>query len=73
MLSTAAVVGLILLGLGEFLSRLLHFSTGSLSIAGGIILIIPAITMVLGTAEPGGSEAIKEREQFRCASPSSRS
>ena len=67
MLSTAAVVGLILLGLGEFLSRLLHFSTGSLSIAGGIILIIIAITMVLGTAEPGGSEAIKERDPMRIA------
>src|SRR2546421_7589123 len=50
MLTTAAVVALILLGLGELLSRLLHFSTGSLSIAGGIILIIIAITMVLGNA-----------------------
>ncbi len=47
MLTTAAVVALILLGLGELLSRLLHFSTGSLSIAGGIILLIIAITMVL--------------------------
>ena len=53
MLTTAAVVALILLGLGEFLSRLLHFSTGSLSIAGGIILIIIAITMVLGSADTG--------------------
>jgi small neutral amino acid transporter SnatA (MarC family) len=34
MLTTAGVVGLILVGLGELLSRLLHFSTGSLSIAG---------------------------------------
>ena len=66
MLTTAAVVALILVGLGEFLSRLLHFSTGSLSIAGGIILIIIAITMVLGTGEPGG-EATRERDPMRIA------
>src|SRR5437588_12009736 len=67
MLTTAAVVALILLGLGELLSRLLHFSTGSLSIAGGIILVIIAITMVLGTGEPGGSDAISERDPIRIA------
>ncbi len=66
MLTTAAVVALTLLGLGELLSRLLHFSTGSLSIAGGIILVIIAITMVLGTAALGG-EAVKERDPMRIA------
>ena len=49
MLITAAVVAVILVGLGELLSRLLHFSTGSLSIAGGIIILIIAVTMVLGS------------------------
>ena len=67
MLTTAAVVALILVGLGEFLSRLLHFSTGSLSIAGGIILFIIAITMVRGTPEPGGDQAIKQRDPMRIA------
>ncbi len=67
MLTTATVVALILLGLGEFLSRLLHFSTGSLSIAGGIILIIIAITMVLGSADAGDSSAIKGRDPMRIA------
>ena len=67
MLTTATVVALILLGLGEFLSRLLHFSTGSLSIAGGIILIIIAITMVLGSADAGDSEAVKGRDPMRIA------
>ena len=52
MLTTAGVVAVILIGLGELLARLLHFSTGSLSIAGGIILVIIAVTMVLGSAEP---------------------
>lgn len=49
MLATAGSVGLILVLLGEFLARLLHFSTGSLSIAGGIILFIISVTMVLGS------------------------
>src|SRR5947209_892075 len=47
MLTTAGVIAVILVGLGELLSRLLHFTTGSLSIAGGIILIIIAVGMVL--------------------------
>ncbi|MGA8333974.1 MAG: MarC family protein [Solirubrobacteraceae bacterium] len=67
MLTTAAVVALILVGLGEFLSRLLHFSTGSLSIAGGIILFIIAITMVRGSAEPDGNEAVTGRDPMRIA------
>ena len=67
MLTTAAVVALILVGLGEFLSRLLHFSTGSLSIAGGIILFIIAITMVRGTAETDGNQPVTERDPMRIA------
>jgi len=48
MLTTAAVVALILVVFGELLRRLLHFSTGALAIAGGILLLIIAVTMVLG-------------------------
>ena len=40
MIITAGVVALLLVGLGELLARLLHFSTGSLSVAGGLILVI---------------------------------
>ncbi len=67
MLRTAGVVALILVGLGEFLSRLLHFSTGSLSVAGGIILFLIAITMVRGSAEPDGGGAIAGRDPMRIA------
>jgi multiple antibiotic resistance protein len=67
MLTTAAVVGLILLGLGEFLSRLLHFSTGSLSIAGGIILFVISITMVLGNTQPKGDPALTAEDPMRIA------
>ena len=67
MLTTAGIVALLLLGLGELLARLLHFSTGSLSIAGGIILVIISVTMVLGTVEPQESRAIKGRDPMRIA------
>ena len=67
MVSTAGVVALILIGLGELLARLLHFSTGSLSVAGGIILLIIAVTMVTGTAERQESQASKERDPMRMA------
>ena len=52
MLMTAGTVAAILLLLGGFLSRLLHFSTGALSIASGIILFITAIRMVFGRDIP---------------------
>jgi multiple antibiotic resistance protein len=53
MLITAAVVALILVVFGELLRRLLHFSTGALAIAGGILLLIIAVTMVLGHGDAG--------------------
>ncbi len=65
MLTTAGLVGLLLVGMGEMLSRLLHFSTGSLSIAGGLILVIIAVTMVLGTGDPQERKAIKGRDPMR--------
>src|SRR4051812_34390594 len=48
MLTTAAVVAVVLVLLGELLRSLLHFSIGSLSIAGGVILLVLAVWMVLG-------------------------
>ena len=67
MLTTAGVVAVSLVALGELLSRVLHFSTGSLSIAGGIILGIIATTMVLGTVDPRESAAVKGRDPMRIA------
>jgi multiple antibiotic resistance protein len=52
MLTTAATVSMLLLVLGEVLRRLLHFSIGSLSIASGLILVIIAVFMVLGSGDP---------------------
>jgi multiple antibiotic resistance protein len=67
MLTTAGVVAVILVVLGELLSRLLHFSTGSLSVAGGLILIIIAATMVLGSTDPRDTKAIKGRDPAQIA------
>jgi small neutral amino acid transporter SnatA (MarC family) len=67
MLRTAGTVSVLLLGVGELLARLLHFSTGSLSVAGGVILLIIATTMVLGTTDAKESEAIKGRDPARLA------
>jgi small neutral amino acid transporter SnatA (MarC family) len=53
MLTTAAAVAVLLMVLGELLRGLLHFSIGSLSIAGGVILLVLAVWMVL--SPPDGS------------------
>jgi multiple antibiotic resistance protein len=53
MLTTAGVVSVILVALGELLTRLLHFSPGALSIAGGIVLLIIAVSMILGSLNLG--------------------
>ena len=54
MITTAAAVAALLLILGGILTRLLHFSPGALGVASGIVLLIIAVTMVLGQAEPAG-------------------
>ncbi len=53
MLTTAGIVAVLLMVLGELLRTLLHFTIGSLSIAGGVILLVLAVWMVL--APPNGS------------------
>ncbi len=54
MLITAALVAALLLILGGLLTRLLHFSPGALGVASGIILLIIAVTMVLGQGDGNG-------------------
>jgi MarC family membrane protein len=67
MLVTASVVAVLLILLGELLARLLHFSTGSLSIAGGIILVIIAVSMVLRSDDPHHDPVEEERDPMRVA------
>ena len=54
MLTTAATVAVLLMVLGELLRVLLHFTIGSLSIAGGVILLVIAVWMVLAPPTDSG-------------------
>ncbi len=54
MLTTAATVAVLLMVLGELLRTLLHFTIGSLSIAGGLILLVLAVWMVLKPSDGDG-------------------
>jgi len=48
---TATVVALLLLVAGAFFMRILHFTTSALTIAGGLILLILALNIVLSPAK----------------------
>jgi small neutral amino acid transporter SnatA (MarC family) len=68
MLGTAAAAAVVLLILGELLRKLLHFSTGSLAIAGGIILLIISASMVLRSDEqPVQEPSSQQRDPMRLA------
>ena len=64
MLITAATVAVALIVLGELLRTLLHFTIGSLSIAGGVILLVLAVWMVLGQGGGGHATAGKDPMQL---------
>jgi len=64
MVRTATVVALILVVLGAFLMKLLHFSPEALYIAGGIVFLLVALRML---AEAGGEERDRELENQRSA------
>jgi small neutral amino acid transporter SnatA (MarC family) len=54
MLVTAGTVAVVLVVFGELLRQLLHFTVGSLSIAGGVILLVVAVAMVLERQKADG-------------------
>jgi small neutral amino acid transporter SnatA (MarC family) len=68
MLTTAATVAVLLLILGGLLTRLLHFSPGALGVASGIILLIIAVTMVLGPRDQNSdSHPVEDRDPMQLA------
>ena len=68
MLTTATVVAALLVLFGELLTRLLHFSTGALAVAGGIVLLIIAVAMVLGLGDGSKAHAkVTETDPMRLA------
>ena len=67
MLTTAATAAVVLVVLGEVLRRLLHFSTGALGIAGGIVLLIIAVQMILSSADPETHRALQGKDAAQLA------
>jgi multiple antibiotic resistance protein len=68
MLTTATVVAVILVVFGGLLTKLLHFSAGALGVAGGIILLIIAVSMVLKSEDTETqSPALRPRDPLRLA------
>jgi small neutral amino acid transporter SnatA (MarC family) len=65
MMITAGAAAVLLIALGELLRGLLHFSVASLSIAGGVILLIQAVSMVLRSS--GGDKVIADRDPMELA------
>jgi len=61
---TATVVAILLLVAGVVFMRILHFTTGSLNIAGGLILLILALNMVLSPAKKEEPGAVPDEESL---------
>ena len=72
---TATIIAIVLLLAGVFIMKLLHFTTGALSIAGGLILLILALSIVLSPAEkkeesgPVSEEALMSMAIYPLAFP----
>ena len=62
MVTTAAAVALLLLVAGVIFMKLLHFSTGALTIAGGLILLILALNIVLSPAAKPDHDPVVDEE-----------
>ena len=67
MLTTAAVVALILLALGGMLTQLFHFSTGALGVASGIVLLIISVRMVLGQQQEAEQSQLEGKDPMELA------
>ncbi|MDG6256628.1 MAG: MarC family protein [Methanomicrobiaceae archaeon] len=64
---TAAIVSILLLFTGALLMRILHFSRGALAVAGGIILLVLALSMVLSRGENGKQGPVPEEKLLQMA------
>jgi small neutral amino acid transporter SnatA (MarC family) len=60
--TTATTVGIVLLVAGVVFMKVLHFSRGALTIAGGIILLLLALSIVLSPAKKEDHEAAPDEE-----------
>jgi small neutral amino acid transporter SnatA (MarC family) len=66
-IQTASAVAILLLLTGALMMRILHFSRGALAVAGGIILLVLALSIVLSKSEKGEQEAVSEQQLMQMA------
>lgn len=67
MVQTAVTTALILAVLGWFLMRLLHFTPGAANIAGGIVLILLALHMLISPGKDDHQEISSGRDAMQMA------
>jgi len=67
--TVAGTVALGLFALGAFIQQLLHFSIGALTIAGGLVLLLLGLKMVLGSTGGGGGEHSHKNPMSLATSP----
>jgi small neutral amino acid transporter SnatA (MarC family) len=68
MLTTASVTAVLLIIFGGLLTRLLHFSTGALAIAGGFILLVISTSMILSQGgKEGGPHDLTSTDPMKLA------
>ncbi len=67
MVQTAVTTALILGMLGWFLMRLLHFTPGAANIAGGIVLLLLALRMLVSPGKDDHHEAASGRDPMQMA------
>lgn len=68
MILTAGIVAVLLLLLGGILTRLLHFSPGALSVAGGVVLFLISLSMIRGSGDgQAGSQSLDGKDPMLLA------
>lgn len=67
MVTTGVTTALILAVVGWFLMRLLHFTPGSANIAGGIVLLLLALHMLVSPGKTDHDEDAKDRDPMQMA------
>ncbi len=68
MITTASVTAVLLIVFGGLLTKLLHFSTGALAIAGGLILFVISASMILRQGgKEGGQHEVTSTDPMKLA------
>ena len=67
MVQTAVTTALILVLLGWFLMRLLHFTSGAANVAGGIVLLLLALNMLVSPGKDDHHEKASDRDPMQMA------